>query len=83
MKHRLICIIFICPLLASISGCDNSKRDYVYVTDKQKEERLYLECLKAIKVDVKAGSDGNADAITECWSNASSMASDMIPRSKK
>ncbi|ANZ50318.1 hypothetical protein PHOBOS_128 [Erwinia phage vB_EamM_Phobos] len=64
---------------ALLAGCDTGPaQKAVYRTDEAKEERLYMACLDAVKVKVKAGEDNLEDAITSCRTNASALSSKMV-----
>lgn len=75
MKTTLLAITV---TVLSLTACDQNKKQATYQTDEAKEERLYLACLEAVKVKVKAGEDNLEDAITSCRTNANVMSSKMV-----
>ncbi len=68
-------------MVVAIVGCDNSP-DGVWVKDKEKEERLYSQCLESVKVSVRAGEDNLEHALDQCRRNASIISSEYeaLPR---
>lgn len=75
MKTTLLAITV---AVMTLTACDQNKKQAVYQTDESKEERLYLACLDAVKVKVKAGEDNLEDAITSCRTNANALSSKLV-----
>ena len=75
MKTTLLAITV---AVLSLTACDQNKKQAVYQTDEAKEERLYLACLDALKVKVKAGEDNLEDGITACRTNANALSSKLV-----
>ena len=75
MKTTLLAITV---AVLSLTACDQNKKQAVYQTDEVKEERLYLACLDAVKVKVKAGEDNLEDGITACRTNANALSSKLV-----
>lgn len=78
MKTTLLAISV---AVMTLAACDDGPKG-TYVTDEPKEERLYLACLDAMKVKVKAGEDNLEDALTACRTNASSLSSKYVYEKK-
>lgn len=62
-------------LVVGVVGCDNKPKGE-WKTDKEKEERLYKQCLDAVKVTVRAGEDNLEHALDQCRRNASNLSSE-------
>lgn len=75
MKSTLAIIALVA--LTTLTACDNKPKATI-ATDDEKEERLYMACLDALKVRVKAGEDNLEDAITSCRVNASNLSTKVI-----
>ncbi|QXO09849.1 hypothetical protein pEaSNUABM38_00127 [Erwinia phage pEa_SNUABM_38] len=75
MKTTLLAVSI---AVMTLTACDQNKPQAVYQTDESKEERLYLACLEAVKVKVKAGEDNLEDAITSCRTNANVLSSKLV-----